>query len=95
MGPPGRSVSLVPGSVILVWPVAVGKTHDRVGIRDIKIVADKCDAERRVQMIEKDGPHFGDAVGADVAKKRDLVAAFFPRAGKRLHPAHDQVLGGG
>ena len=42
--------------------ILVGIADDRVGVGDIKIMADQRDAKWRIEMVQKDGSQLGNAV---------------------------------
>ena len=61
--------------VDLSFPVRIGEAHDRVGIGDVEVVADKRHAERRVEVFEENGSRFRNAIAVGVAQERDAVRA--------------------
>ncbi len=67
---------------------------DRIGVRDVEIVADQRHPERRMKMVEEHTLHLRLAVAIRVAQQRDAVACAGVAAGgcPRLHPFHDEVL---
>ena len=76
-------------------PGLVRKFHDRIGIGDIKIVADQHHAERRIQSIhcaEEDAARLGNSVAVGVAQQRDAVGARHAGAGPFLKLLVDESL---
>ncbi len=73
----------------------VGKTHEGIGVRDVKIAPDQRHAERRAQVLEEGRPCLGAAVAVAVAQQRDAIRA--RGAGPRLfhHALHDPAANTG
>ena len=66
----------------------VGIAHDGVGVRDVEIVTDQDDAERRMEMVEKDRSRRRLPTGLIVAQERDAIARSGVAA--RCHPLFDE-----
>ena len=68
---------------------------DGIGVGNVEIITDQRHAERRIQMVEKDRLHVGDAVAVGIAEQRDAVAR--SRLSARCRPgldvSHDDFLG--
>ena len=56
-------------------------------------MADQRDTKRRVEVIQENASHVGDAVTIGVAKQGDAVCVLCLGASKGLHPAGNDVLG--
>ena len=91
-GAGGQVGQLDAGRVDLGLAAVIGESQDRIGIRDIEIVADQHHAERRVQPLDEDAPGIGDAVAVGIAKQRDAVGARRAGAGPLLRLFIDETL---
>ena len=65
------------GLSILIWIA-----DDGIGVRNVEIVTNQGDAEWRVEMIQKHGSYFGNAVTISVAQQRDAVCVLCLGTGK-------------
>ena len=74
-------------------PFLIGIAHDRVGVRNVEIMANQRDAKGRIEVVQEHGPYIGNAVILGVAQQRNAVSALALGAGEPLYPASDQVLG--
>ncbi len=68
---------------------AIRKTHQRIGIGDVKIGPDKSHAERRVQSLQKNGSRFRDAITIGIAYECNPVGARNSRTRAFHDPFHD------
>ena len=73
-------------------PLLIGIADDRVGVGYVKIVANQGDAEGRIEVVQEDGSHLGDAIAIGVAQQRDAVGARCLGTGEPLDPAGDDIL---
>jgi hypothetical protein len=55
-------------------PFLIGIADDGIGVRNVQIVADQRDAERRIEVVQEDGSQFGSAIAIG-AQQRDAVSA--------------------
>jgi len=62
--------------------ILVGIADDGIGVRNVEIVTYQRHAEWRVEVIQKYGSHFGNAVTIDIAQQRDAVCILCLGAGK-------------
>ena len=74
-------------------PFLIGIAHDGIGVRNVEIIADQCDAERRIEVVQEDGSLIGNAIAIGVAQQRDAVSALGCGAGEPRYPVSDYVLG--
>ena len=70
--------------------LAVRKAHDRIGVGNVKIVADQRHSERRVEVLEKNGLACHAAAGG--AQQRDAVRARHASTRARLYGPVDESL---
>jgi hypothetical protein len=66
--------------------------QDRIGIGDIKVIADQRHSERRVEIRDKFGFGFGESVAVGIPQQDDLVRARDTSSGPTLHQHHSPAL---
>ena len=90
--PAGQVDDLRPRCGDLRLPFDIRKAPQRVGRRDIEIVADERHAEWRIDARDEYRSRFGDAVAIGVAQQRDAIRARAARAGALHQSLHDPAL---
>ncbi len=73
-------------------PAAVGKAQQRVGVGDVKVVADEGHAEGRIEALEEYRAGLGHAVAIGVAQQGDAVGAGHAGTGTPHHQLRDPAL---
>jgi hypothetical protein len=71
----------------------VGVADNGVSVRDVKIVADECNAEGRIEVVEKDGANRRTTGG--IAQQGNPIALLIAAngSGLRFDLLHDKILG--